>query len=146
MELLNVTSKINPERDKTNITHTFSVPKGISGLIIDFSYSPKALEDEDAALLIIQKALEKYEIKNRRTEEFLPVTNLVTVSLDSPEAYVGCAHRPQNVQRHEISKNASSKGFECCEIISGIWKIVLNVHCALCDIDYRLTVQGGDEE
>ncbi len=146
MELLNVASKINPENDKSNITHSFSVPKGISKLIIEFSYSPKALEDEEAALSIIQNALEKYEIKNRRAEEFLPVTNLVTLSLDSPEGYIGCAHRPQNVQRHEISKSASSKGFECCEIISGIWKIVLNVHCAVCDIDYRLTVQGGAEE
>ena len=42
---------------------------------------------------------------------YLPIKNLVTVSLDSSREYLGAAHRQSNKQEHIISPAFSSAGF-----------------------------------
>lgn len=60
MVIFDKSGVITPEMDKTNISFDFEVPQGVSELNIDFSYSPKTVEDESAALNAVSDALEKY--------------------------------------------------------------------------------------
>ena len=146
MELLNITSKITPSQDKTHITHRFNIENSPERLIIEFSYSPREIKSDAHALEILKDAFEKYEIKNRKTVDFLPLKNLVTISVDSPQGYAGAAHRGESHQIHEIGENYSSSGFEKCKIQNGEWKIVLSVHCALSEINYSLKIHTGGKK
>lgn len=48
--------------------------------------------------------LGKYgEVQEGNIENYLPIKNLVTVSLDSSREYLGAAHRQSNKQEHIIS-------------------------------------------
>lgn len=83
---------------------------------IEFSYSPKNLDDEEKAHKYIDDGFEKYAPEPYRKGykpwyEYLPVKNLLTVSLDSPDGYIGCAHRQDSRQTHIISETESSRGF-----------------------------------
>lgn len=140
--------RITPLDDKTNISFCFYVPQGISKLIIDYSYSPKEFEDKEAAIALINERLAKYlgAGHSENAEDYLPVKNLITLSLDENGKYRGAAHRQANQQHHEIAAASASVGFEKGTIESGEWRIVFNVHCCACDVDFEIKVSGEEEE
>ena len=144
MIIFETAGKVLPEQDKTNIPLEFTVPEGIEKLIIDYGYSPKTLEDGEKAEKLLAKSIEKYLGGEYRAEpqDFMPVKNLITLSLDDNGEYRGAAHRQADKQHHEISKDFASPGFVKGEIHSGKWQVVLNVHCCACEINYRIQVAG----
>lgn len=147
MLIFEKTGKVTPLDDKTNIAFSFHVPQGISRLFIDYSYSPKEFEDREAAIALINERLEKYLGADNceNAEDYLPVKNLITLSLDENGKYRGAAHRQANLQHHEISADFASVGFEKGRIESGEWRIVLNVHCCACDVDFEIKISGEEE-
>ncbi|MDE6111460.1 MAG: hypothetical protein K2F65_06030, partial [Eubacterium sp.] len=102
MLIFEKTGKVFPEQDKTNIPLQFTVPNGIEKLIIDYEYSPKTLEDEEKATELLEKSIEKYLGKEYKAEpkDFMPVKNLITLSLDENGHYRGAAHRQADKQHH----------------------------------------------
>ena len=138
--------KVLPEQDKTNIPLEFTVPEGIGKLIIDYEYAPKILEDDEQAEKLLAQSIEKYLGDEYKAEprDFMPVKNLITLSLDDNGVYRGAAHRQADKQRHEISKDFASAGFVKGEIHSGKWQVVLNVHCCACAVDYKIKVTGEE--
>ena len=104
---------VTPEDDKTNIYFEFDVPSGIDKIIIDYSYSPKTVENRADAVSLISAGLEKYLGTDNRENpiDYLPVKNLITLSLDENGKYRGAAHRQDDVQHHEISADFASNGF-----------------------------------
>ena len=94
---------VTPEDDKTNIYSEFDVPSGIDKIIIDYSYSPKTVENRADAVSLISAGLEKYLGTDNRENpiDYLPVKNLITLSLDENGKYRGAAHRQDDVQHHE---------------------------------------------
>lgn len=136
-----------PEQDKTNIQLEFTVPKGITKLIIDYEYSPKTLDDEAKATDLLNKSIEKYLGNKYKAEpsDFMPIKNLITLSLDENGKYRGAAHRQADKQHHEISRDFASVGFEKGEITSGEWTLMLNVHCCTCKVDYYICITGEEE-
>ena len=139
--------KVIPEQDKTNIPLQFTVPNGIEKLIIDYDYSPKTLEDEEKANEMLQKSIEKYLGDEYKADpkEFMPVKNLITLSLDENGNYRGAAHRQADKQHHEVSRDFASVGFEKGEITSGEWTLVLNVHCCACEVSYNVRITGEEK-
>ena len=148
MSIFEKRGTITPAQDKTNISFAFDVPKGVSALNIDFSYSPKTLENEEEAFRLVSDALNKYfgADNGKDPHAFLPVKNLITVSLDDPNGYRGAAHRQPNEQHLVIAAEGSSPGFLNREVPAGSWRVMLNVHCCACDVDYILKIGGGDEK
>ncbi|MDE5604544.1 MAG: hypothetical protein K2I73_03050 [Eubacterium sp.] len=147
MLIFEKSGKILPEQDKTNISLPFTVPNGMEKLIIDYEYSPKILDDEDKATKLLEKSIEKYLGGEYKAEpkEFMPVKNLITLSLDENGNYKGAAHRQADQQHHEISKDFASVGFEKGEITSGNWTLVLNVHCCACEVNYNVRITGEEK-
>ena len=145
MILLNAKGKITLHNNKTNLIHRFDVPNGLKALKISFEYSPKTLENREKAIEEVKACLEKYdEVCEGRPDDYLPIKNLVTLSLDANGRYIGAAHRQSNKQEHIISADKSSVGFIKTEIEQGEWDIMLNVHSVSCDIYYKIIVEGEE--
>lgn len=145
MILLDAKGKITVDNNKTNLIHRFDVPSGLKALKIIYEYSPKTLENREKAIEEVKACLEKYdEVCEGRPADYLPIKNLVTLSLDANGRYIGAAHRQSNKQEHIISADSSSVGFVKTEIEQGEWDIMLNVHSVSCDVDYKIIVEGEE--
>ena len=135
--------------EKTNISFPFDVSEGAELLKITFSYSPKILEDDERANMLIENNIKKDagEFANEYTcwDEYKPLKNLITVSVDDPDTYRGCAHRQDKDQIHIIREDFASRGFHKGEIQAGQWKVVLNLHGIVTEsVNCRLKVEAGD--
>lgn len=136
---------ITPANDKTNISHSFSVPSGVKKLVVKYSYNPKTVDDKADALGIVNKALSKYSASFLNPEKMLPVKNLTTLSFDENGKYRGACHRQPNEQTVVIAENNSTPGVFNRAVEEGEWNIVLNVHYVGCDVNYEIEIEGEDE-
>ena len=141
---------LTPEDEKTNVIVPFETDEAYKKLFISYSYFPKLLEDREKAEKLIEENLirdagddaEKYS----DYEKFMPLKNLITLSLDSQSDYRGAAHRQDSEQRHEIGPDFASPGFIKGEIGKGKWQLVLNVHAVVTDeVSCFLKVEAEEE-
>ncbi len=142
---------LSPKDEKTNISLPFTVPAGSRIMYINFTYSPKLLDDRERAKKLITECLIRDgEGENAdKWEKYLPLVNLVTLSLYSPEGFVGAAHRHNSKQNLVISGGVASKGFFPCEIKAGQWKLMLNVHAIVsesCECKIQIKTRGYEDE
>lgn len=126
-----------PADEKSTRFIPFSVPEGVKKLCITYAYSPKILEDKQKSIELIKENLirDAGEEWTEYTdyEEFMPLKNLVTLYLRSPEGFRGAAHRQADSQYHEISEDFASAGFLKGKIVPGEWQLCLNVHALVTD-------------
>lgn len=144
MIILNTSGKIATSQDKTNISIPFFVEKGVKKIIVEYSYSPKTV-DEALAKVQIADCLKKYGIDGHSVDEFLPVKNLVTLSFDDTNGYRGACHRHANTQTIVIAQNDSTPGIVNAPITSGEWVVMLNVHSVGCEVEYNISITGVEE-
>jgi hypothetical protein len=134
----------------SNILLPFFVKPGYEGLLFQFSYEPKFLDDEALAVNLLKKSLAKYEGALEDQPDFkayLPLQNLLTLSLFAPDAYLGSAHRQNPCQQHLISESFASYGFQPHPITKGIWKAAVNAHCVITDFcSWKLRIYALCEE
>jgi hypothetical protein len=146
MEIFSKQGKISKSDDKTNITLNFIVPDNTTKITIKYSYSPKEVEDKSLASKAIIEGMQKYNVDFADKESFMPVFNLVTLSFDENGEYRGACHRQPNNQTIIIADNNSTPGILNRPIKSGEWDVILNIHYAGCDIDYKIEIDGEVEE
>lgn len=149
MLLLEKEFEVFPENEKTNISFPFEAGCEVKALKFTFSYSPKVLYDNERAKVLIENNIKKdageYADEYPSWEEFLPLKNLITLSVDDAEGYRGCAHRQAEYMEHIISENFASPGFNKGKIKPGQWRAVLNIHGVVTEkIDCKLKVEAGD--
>jgi hypothetical protein len=106
--LLTVTGRLQPSDEKTNTVHSFLVDTSLTRLEIGFSYAPKMLTDEVRARELIIEGARKFGgeeaddlIADWRSN--LPLNNFLSVSIDDPAHFRGCAHCQPAVQCHFIA-------------------------------------------
>ncbi len=141
---------LTPENEKTNILLPFTVEEESEKLKITYSYSPKELGDCERARELIEKNLANDTHGDRHLypdyKEFLPLKNLVTLSLDSTSRYMGAAHRQDKDQCHIISEGFSSVGFLRSKIEKGQWTLQLNVHALVTEnCTCRVKIEAGGD-
>ncbi len=139
------------EDEKTNIVLPFEVNEEFEALKITYSYSPKILEDREKSKILIEKNIKTDAGANfcdyPSWENFLPLKNLITLSLDGPDGYVGAAHRQAERSEHIISESFSSEGFIKTSVKKGLWKLTLNVHALVTEKAHcNITVEGKEKE
>lgn len=149
MLLLNEEFQVLYKDEKTNISFPFTVPEGTVSLKISFSYDPKLLEDGDRAKMLIENNIKKdagdYADQYPDWKEYLPLKNLITLSLDDAKGYRGCAHRQDKEQIHIIREDFASRGFHKGRPEAGSWKVVLNLHGIVTEkVNCILKVEAGD--
>lgn len=139
--------------DKTNVFLPFQVAKPYQRLIIYWNYEPHLVTDDKIAAQEIQRCCRRYLPEDKWPDEpidpkqYEPIFNFVTVSLDSPSGYVGCAHRHDANMKLILSKTAASPGLEPCPICPGQWRAVLHVHAVIQEpVIGSLRIVGEDGE
>lgn len=149
-DLLIVEGTLTPLSSKTHITYQFHIDEPPACLDIDFEYSPKVLEDQEASRLYIVEAIDKYvepsvsELQKNHWERFVPLQNLLTLSIDDPESFRGSAHRHPPKQHHFVAESQASPGFIAGPLPAGVWKITISVHCVVtAACHYRLALKKG---
>lgn len=141
MRVFSVTGKVSEKDSKTNIAYKFTVSENAKRLTVKFSYFPKEVENEEKALTLIEKGLEKYGEKSDDLSQYLPIRNLLTLSFDENGKYRGACHRHPNEQTIIISDKCSTPGIINRPLESGEWRAVLNVHYAGDDVEYRIEIE-----
>lgn len=138
--LFSLERDFRPDEQYQTYFFRIDVPPRCDALTVDFSYSPKQVEDPDASQRMLRDCLRKYMPPpyDRELEGFpvekIPLVNLLTVSLDDPAGrYVGCAHRHPPRQHHKISAAKASRGFCPVEITEGAWRLGLQCHAIVTD-------------
>lgn len=149
MLLLSEEFQVYYKDEKTNISFPFDVPEDTVALKISFSYDPKMLGECDRAKMLIENNIKKdageFADEYPCWQEYLPLKNLITVSLDDAKGYRGCAHRQDKDQVHIIREDFASRGFHKGRPDAGQWKVVLNLHGIVTEaVNCRLKVETGD--
>lgn len=141
--------RVLPENEKTNLVLPFTVPFDASKIQIFYTYAPKMLDGtpalEKAEACLCRDAGE-YRGEYPAAACYLPLNNLITLSLDAPDGYRGCAHRQAPQQTHILTQNSCSPGFLPGKIQKGEWKLWLHVHAlvtAYCDCRIKIEVEGA---
>lgn len=147
MVLFDETRELNPQADKTNVALSFTVPPGLTALQVEFTYDPPT-PPEPVAVEAVKAALARYAraVVQKDPYAYLPVYNLVTLSLDDPAGYRGAAHRRATEQCHRLTAESASPGFLPGELRPGHWQAVLSAHCVLCPVTCRVRVIGEGTE
>ncbi|WP_238590699.1 hypothetical protein [Paenibacillus beijingensis] len=150
-KLLAALGKVDRSCTQSHITYTFHIEEPADQLRIEFSYSPKLLEDKQAAREIITVSMERYGYERADSggggwEKYAPLQNLLTLSLDDPQRHRGAAHRPAPQQRHVIGEGFASPGFVPGANPAGLWRLTLSLHAVVTETcDYRIEVWEEEE-
>lgn len=139
------TIQLTDSDNQTNIVIPFRVEELYQYLEIDVSYTPQEVSERIAKGKILS-ALPKYHVNLENWNDFLPLLNLITVSVSHNDSYIGCRHTKESVQKIIISEDASSLGFINYGIVQGSWELQLNLHCICSDVEVQLQVKGVKNE
>ncbi len=143
--LLSIKGRLIPENSGTHISFPFVIDKPAKELRIEFSFSPDIMEDKGKARAIIREAFIKYTgtVDEEKVDNYLPMKNLLTISVDGPEKFGGTAHRHMAVQKLFINKDKATRGLLPIDIVSGEWKIILSVHAVATEYtDYSIRAEA----
>ncbi|WP_219835596.1 hypothetical protein [Paenibacillus sp. R14(2021)] len=145
--LLEAEGQIQPVCAKTHITYSFHLAESGGKLWIEFAYEPKNLEDRELAKTLIAAGIGSYTEDSQRDrllanwESFLPLKNLITVSVDDPERHRGAGHRHDPEQLLFIGEGEASPGFVSDRLNEGLWRATLSLHAIVTpSCRYRLRI------
>ena len=147
--LFETSSTISECSTQSHHAYSFYVPDGVSKLHLSFQYAPDLLEDLDKARTIVASTLEFYEgsYENESIEKYLPLRNLLTVSVDDPEQFRGACHRWASNQQLFLSHDEASPGLLNGSIQQGLWTVTISAHAIVTETcTYKLQIQGEREE
>jgi len=151
--LIDVKGQVNSSCSRSHITYSFDLCQSGGQVNIRFKYDPKRLESLDQAKTLISESLEKYSTSEHypstaaNWQSFLPLTNLITISVDDPNHHRGAGHRHDPQQQLFLSEHQSSPGFVSGPIVAGMWKVTLSLHSIITETcSYELQVWSEQEE
>ena len=141
---------LTPDDEKGNRFIPFVLTEDYKKLVISCCYSPKILEDEEKTVQLIKENLMR-DAGDDASEysdysEFVPLKNLITLAVESPDGFVGSAHRQAENQKHEIGEDFASPGFVKTKITKGQWAAVLNCHAVVTDsVKYEIRIEAEED-
>jgi hypothetical protein len=130
---LAVERSIGPEASRTHIPFTFALERPVTSMQIDFSYAPKVLADGARARELAEAGARRYGYSPDHPRRRLQLTNFLTLSLDGPSGFRGCAHRHPPRQRITLDGAAATPGFIAGPLEAGSWTATISVHSVVTD-------------
>jgi hypothetical protein len=149
--LLDVKGELSQVCSQSHITYSFHLLRTTGRLNIRFAYSPKRLEDPKLAKSVILEAIRKYTLPEHiervqsKWESFLPLQNLLTLSVDDPVRHRGAGHRHDQEQLLSISCEDASPGLVRGPLHPGLWKVTISAHAIVTET-CRYELQIWQEE
>lgn len=131
--ILEETYILTPEDDQTHLDIPFELIKDYEKLILKMDYSPQWVEKE-RAIMLMKAHLHEIIPREQLSEwgdvhKYLPLENLITLSLDYKDEYIGAHHCKDTSQHICVSSVASTKGFLKQQAAKGKWCVKMNMHC-----------------
>ena len=123
-----------PTDAQHDVPFAFTCPEGTAEVRLYFTYGPGKETADEICRPQVEKALTRYydcyprELQPMQTDRFLPVKNLITISLDKDGQYVGNAHRWDTDQTHILTTETASRGFTPPACLDGAWSGMLHLH------------------
>ncbi len=142
--VLDVARTVGPEASQTHVRLPFVLERGAQAMEVRFCYEPKVLVDEQRERMLIEEGLRLYadSLQSGRPRE--PVLNLLTLSLDGPSGFRGCAHRHSPDQSIAVGRDWATPGFVAGALEAGRWTATVSVHCVVterCTFRVQVSVQ-----
>lgn len=142
-----VEGQVNPKSSQSHIKYSFYIEEQHETVKILFEYYPKDLNDKDMSKELILETLEKYgysmEESRKNWEDFVPLKNHVTLSIDDPDGFRGATHRHDYELELILSESEATPGLELRKNEPGMWDITLDIHALVTEkCSYRLRVVG----
>lgn len=131
--LLERTFVWNPAHSASDVPFDFFCPTSVQELHISFTYAPGE-DDSVACIRQVEDAIARYydryprELEPMTVQQYLPVKNLITLSLEKDGVYLGNGHRWDTAQEHVISADHASFGFSPPQAMHGQWCGMLHLH------------------
>ena len=147
-KILKQVLNIKETDSKTNIILDFELEKDYNQLVFHLCYSPKEVDNTQIAKSQIEEAIKRFIPNNAQNgnvcwQDFVPLCNLITLSLDYQNQYLGCAHRQAPSQTHYINQSSPSYGFITHQPVKGHYRAVLNVHAVIGDdVTYQIEIEA----
>lgn len=152
MLVLDVMGRMTPDNNKTHIRIPFQLDEDCSRLRLKFEYSPKVLEDRGRSLELLNQSFDAYLLPEQKApalaqaDNYIPLKNLITLSLDDPLGYRGACHRHDPVQELALAAREASPGLLPGPLPAGDWEVTLSVHSIVTDTcNYLLQVWAEKE-
>lgn len=140
-----------PADAQTDVPFAFTVPTGVTELRVQFCFAPGKEESEELCRPQVEKALIRYydcfprTLQPMEAGRFLPVKNLITVSLDREGVCLGNAHRWATEQEHILRKDFAAPGFHPPADLPGSWTGMLHLHEVISPVcTGRLRIEGRE--
>jgi hypothetical protein len=146
--LLTVEKKLDPGSSKTSLEFFFKVPQRVGQITAHMTYDPVCLADRAHSQTLIQAAMRAYAPWEplEDWERHMPLSNLITLSLDDPSGFRGNAHRKEGDQTHTLSSAQASPGFLPGPIAQGTWRAMVHIHALVTEgCSLKLTITGVEE-
>jgi len=155
MKLLDLQGNCTPEDSRTHIRIPFVLPQATEELRIRFEYAPKTLDDREYSIRLLEESFDQYLLPaqrqqaNTQVDQYLPLKNLITLSIDDEQSYRGACHRHDEIQDLTLSASQASPGLMAGPLRAGSWSVTLSLHCIVTEsCNYRLqiwTVEAEEE-
>jgi len=149
---IDVQGQVTPPCSKSHISYKFPVQEPVGKLWISFTYAPKNLADREQSKALIEASIDKYTEPEQRDrlqakwETFLPLKNLITISVDDPERHRGAGHRHDPEQLLLLSELEASPGLLSGPMPSGMWEVTLSLHAIVTEnCQYALQIWQEEE-
>ncbi|WP_028563583.1 hypothetical protein [Paenibacillus pinihumi] len=150
---IDIKSAVNPNHSQSHIRYSFPLDRPVKALYLYFEYEPKLLDDNAQGRKLLEQSLERYVLPEQKElalsgiDRYLPLSNLITISVDDPNEYRGACHRHDSIQQLFLSESAASPGLLPGEIITGTWTITLSLHSIVTgSCTYHLKAWAEEEE
>ncbi|WP_025693156.1 hypothetical protein [Paenibacillus zanthoxyli] len=153
MMLLNVAGQLDPSDSKRHITYGFQLDQPAAVMRIRFAYWPKLLEDDGQAMEFIMESIDSYVAPEHQGpiregwRRYLPLKNLITLSMDDPNGYRGACHRHDAEQSLFLSEQEASEGLMPGKLALGEWNVMLSAHAVVterCSYDLSIWTEEAD--
>lgn len=124
----------SPQDAQHDVPFAFTCPDGTAEIRLYFTFSPGKETADEICRPAVEKALARYydcyprELQPMQADRFLPVKNLITISLDKDGRYIGNAHRWDTNQEHILTTTSASRGFTPPDRLDGPWSGMLHLH------------------
>ncbi len=126
--VLDVEQTIGPDAARTHIRLPFLLDREPEGIEVSFSYEPVVLGDKRRTRELIEAGLRTYGELAPGDTSGMVLRSLLTLSLDGPSGFRGCAHRYALSGPVLLTTAQATPGFIPGRIEQGRWQATISVH------------------
>ena len=134
----------------THVSFIFPVEKIYRSIVVDFSYAPLFLEEQNPDFAgMMREALATQIYRNDEPyvsnviQKAIPIKNQISIAIKGPDGWRGEHHFFPGEQRIKLGKDCTTDKFIGKQNTIGMYELILHIFAVYTDsCDYVLTVTG----